>query len=300
MPNLDTYILFPSSNPSNNVISNNDEIVLEEAKLISFLKQLESLVETVGCKKDTNLFYSANEINDFLENVEELNKEELYLIDAASTIDEYLQKANAINWLDKPLQSNDFQYCILDFNSSKIVQLFNHSINESLEQQLYYQDHKVLLINHLAINAPNQYASLIKRTNKSNNFPIAIIIPLVNNEKELNKWLTQNRKTRVFNLIPKHGENGKGAYQSNKGDEVSILECNKEEAQKLLKNAIGDVRIDAKRLYNYDPIRDNYILFYYEGENPQNQYHGFHISKENATKKIPNSILKRLSKNKLI
>ena len=50
---------------------------------------------------------------------------------------------------------------------------------------------------------------------------------------------------------------------------------------------------------NYAPIRDNYILFYYEGENPQNQYHGFHISKKNAIKKIPNSILKRLRKEQI-
>lgn len=294
MPHIDSFILFPSSTPSSTAISNNDEIVLEEANLKSFLSQLESLIEIVGCEKEVNLFYSANEIKDFLVNVEEFYKES-YLIDIASTINEYLQKANAINWQYNPTQDNSFQYFILDFNSLQIIQLFNHSINEGLERQLTYQENKVFLINHLALNVSNPYVSLLKKSTKSNDFPSALIIPLKNNVKEIDEWLTENRKTRTFNLSPKHGENGKRAHPSNKGEEVSILECSKEEAQKLLENAIGDVRIDKKRLYNYDATRDNYILFYYEGENPQNQYHGFHISKKDAAQKIPNTMLKRLN-----
>ncbi len=293
MPNLDTFILFPASSPPNTMISNNDEIVLEEANLISFLSQLDALLEIVACEKDTNLFYSANEIKDFLINVEETNKE-LYLIDVASIIDEYLQKANATNWQDKSLQNSSFQYILLDFNEQRMIQLSDHSINEGIERQLDYSENKVSLINHLAIKTPNQYLSLLKKTSIPTSFPIAINIPLINNEIELFRWLSQNRKPRIFNLNQKHGENGKGAHKANKGDDVSILECSEKKAQELLIDAIGDARINSKRLYNYDSDIDKYILFYYEGNNPQNQYHGFHVSKDNAPKKIPNTILKRL------
>jgi len=73
-----------------------------------------------------------------------------------------------------------------------------------------------------------------------------------------------------------------------------LLECSKANAQTLLESAIGDVRIDSKRLFNYDVDKAKYIVFYFDGESPQNQYHGFHLTSEIAKQKIPNNILKRL------
>ena len=104
--------------------------------------------------------------------------------------------------------------------------------------------------------------------------------------KSLSKWYEVNRKPqRIFNLNPKHGENGKGAHPSNNGHKVSILMCCKEEAKRLLDKAIGD---DSKTLYYFDKQCSQYIEFKRESENI---YHGFHLDAEDE-RRVPKNIKK--------
>ena len=293
MSNLNTYILFPASNPTSPIICSNDKVVADAPELKLFLEALKSLLEMIGCEKDACLYYSSKEIIAFLEGIEEESKE-LYLIDPASTIDEYLQNANAVNWRENPLQKKAIQYFLLDFDSCQLIELFDHSMNEGLEKKLSDLKHRVLFINHHAIKIKTEFVTLIKKERKPVAVPIFKNLSISNNNSQLEKWTLQKRIKRIFNLNPKHGENGKSAHTFNKGDEVSLLECSKANAQTLLESAIGDVRIDSKRLFNYDLDKAKYIVFYFEGESPQNQYHGFHLTSEIAKQKIPNNILKRL------
>ena len=102
--------------------------------------------------------------------------------------------------------------------------------------------------------------------------------------KLLSKWYEVNRKPqRIFNLNPKHGENGKGAHPSNNGQKVSILMCCKEEATRLLYKAIGE---DPKTLYYFDKQCSQYIEFKRESENI---YHGFHLDAEDE-RRVPRHI----------
>lgn len=90
--------------------------------------------------------------------------------------------------------------------------------------------------------------------------------------KSVLKWYETNRKPqRIFNLNPKHGENGKGAHPANKGEKVSILMCSREEAENMLLKAIG---ADLRVLYFFDQVHNQYIEFKCESENT---YHGFHL-----------------------
>lgn len=106
-------------------------------------------------------------------------------------------------------------------------------------------------------------------------------------------WFEINRRPqRKFNWNPKHGENGKGANFSNKGDKVSILMCSRGEAGLLLKKAIG-TGTASKTLYFYDSKCNQYIEFKKESENT---YHAFHLDDEDQrriTETVKNSI-KRL------
>ena len=53
--------------------------------------------------------------------------------------------------------------------------------------------------------------------------------------KSISKWYETNRKPqRIFNLNPKHGENGRGAHPGNKGEKVSVLMCSRGEAKEML------------------------------------------------------------------
>lgn len=102
--------------------------------------------------------------------------------------------------------------------------------------------------------------------------------------KSIAQWFESNRiPQRCFRLNPKHGELGKGAHPSNKGEKVSVLMCSRGEAGNLLKKAIGE---DLKTLYFYDTNYNHYIEFKRESENV---YHAFHLEKTDE-QRIPNKI----------
>lgn len=110
--------------------------------------------------------------------------------------------------------------------------------------------------------------------------------------KSISKWYETNRKPqRIFNLNPKHGENGRGAHPGNKGEKVSVLMCSRGEAKEMLLKAIGS---DLRILYFFDQIHNQYIEFNRESENT---YHGFHIDAIDE-KRVPEEI--KMMINKLI
>ena len=108
---------------------------------------------------------------------------------------------------------------------------------------------------------------------------------IFNNVKNILDWINK-LSVRNFNKSDKHGENGKGNWKNE-----SVLLCSENEASKLLKSAIPDFRVK-NRLFNYDRKLKTYIEFYYEGKNPSNQWHGFHLKKEEWENRVPISIRK--------
>ena len=104
------------------------------------------------------------------------------------------------------------------------------------------------------------------------------------------EWYKINRKPqRMFNLNPKHGENGKGAHPSNKGEKVSVLMCSRGEARDMLLKALG---VDLRVLYFYDKTHNQYIEFRRESDNT---YHGFHLDTIDEVR-VPRSIKKMIEK----
>lgn len=102
--------------------------------------------------------------------------------------------------------------------------------------------------------------------------------------KSISKWYETNRKPqRVFNLNPKHGENGRSAHPDNNGEKVSVLMCSRGEAKDMLLKAIGS---DLRVLYFFDKKHSQYIEFKRESENT---YHGFHLD-EVDEKRVPKEI----------
>lgn len=289
---LNTFILFPSFNPISDSFRGINEITNDEGQLKSFLIQLERILETVGQEKDTDIFYNSEEIKAFLNDLEE-DIEELYLINPAAIINEYLEKVNAINWQNNKKQSSKNRYFLLDLKAFSITELEDHSLGEGVAFEKIENNDKCLILNHLALQLDSHYISIISEQRGVLVKRVLTNLSVVNSKDELSNWLLENRKKRRFNLSDKHGENGTLSWKNSNNNKVSLLECSKEDAQKLLSTAIGDNRIDERRLYNYDKKCNKFILFYFEGDNPQNQYHGFHIDIEES-QKIPKSILQRL------
>ena len=110
------------------------------------------------------------------------------------------------------------------------------------------------------------------------------------NVKSISEWYEINRRPhRVFNLNPKHGENGKGAHPHNKGDSVSLLMCSKEEAEIMLHKAYGT---DSNTLFYFDKTRNQYVEFKKERENT---YHAFYLEPEDNNR-ISSRIKEMISK----
>ncbi|HEX8561433.1 MAG TPA: hypothetical protein VF676_00510 [Flavobacterium sp.] len=113
-----------------------------------------------------------------------------------------------------------------------------------------------------------------------------IEIWFISNKEEAWKIINSKQKRVLSDL--KHGDENKPAFKSNKGRPVSQLKCSLEEAQKLLESAICDLNHN-NNLFVYDPVEDSYMEFF--DENALNQFHGFHLSKE-EWKRVPNSVKK--------
>lgn len=126
-------------------------------------------------------------------------------------------------------------------------------------------------------------------------------VDVIHDKESLEKWVRENRQQRTMNKNNKHGENGKGGHPHNKGDPVSVLKCNIEKAQGLLNTAKCLGATYNRHLVNYDPEFGELIIFYDEGDNPQNQYHGYHIAEKDIKKKYPNAAdeLKELKSDKV-
>lgn len=107
----------------------------------------------------------------------------------------------------------------------------------------------------------------------------------------INKYLPE----RTYNFSSKHGNATTRAIPPKPTEKASQLLSTNEEAQTLLNSAIFDLR-ERKFYYNFDDSHGTYIVFPYEGDNPQNQFHAFHITPEEWQKEIPVSIRKYFGK----
>lgn len=97
--------------------------------------------------------------------------------------------------------------------------------------------------------------------------------------KDLHAWLSENRiPQRQYKYNPKHGENGiNDNSHLPDGTPAALLECNGIQAQQMLCKAIGDIDID-NNLWYFDHERKKIIYFEFQNENPQNEYHCYHLS----------------------
>lgn len=167
----------------------------------------------------------------------------------------------------------------------------NDTLCELAKRKSIYDSAKktFLLINQYAFRCSNGRVSI-----SCNSLTFDIEVQNANFKQVLD-WFSKNRKPqRVFNLNPKHGEYGKGAHSSNKGNKVSLLLCGRDEAEKLLLRAINTDDRENKTLYFYDTNKTRYIEFKKEFKNV---YHGFHLDIKDE-KRISQELKERIDRLK--
>lgn len=276
MQTLHTYIHFPE---------NIDEHLDTVEKGEKLLKDFQISIDLADCDKDTILYYSPSNTSAFFSNLgayEELNKQNIGLYSFETTIG-LVFKDNQVVPID---EENILDCKIATYNS----------IPENLDQKppITFYDlakrHKTLSINdkQIILNLFDGYSSyenpiVVLITCKGNTETIKV--PFVTNFRELDEWLQKNRLKRNFNKTDKRHIEYSGDHRKEKSGEYKSPLLGglggRENAESFLKAAIGDKysASNKKDLINYDTNKQEYIWYEYENDNPQNQYHAYHLVK---------------------
>jgi len=184
--------------------------------------------------------------------------------------------------IDSVIQLNEadsvFEVCFAKKKTS-----FQHIENNALSS--IKKNNKAVL---LSLTEQNRTRNLLAIKSSTEFWKVEFRVCI--NLEELYNWIIEETsEQRNFNKSDKHGENGKGHWK-----DASPLLNSKEEAQKMLKKAIPVFRAkDEIRLFYFDENHSTYIEFFYEGNNPQKQWHGFHLE-EKVWKRVPKEVKEML------
>ena len=113
---------------------------------------------------------------------------------------------------------------------------------------------------------------------------------IVSDSDSIVSFLATTGEARVFHFSRKHGANGVGNWNG-----AAPMLCSVEEAQVLLNHSIIDFS-EKVCFFKFDEDKDTYIEFFFEGNNTHKQWHGFHITPPEYSKRVPSSIRRHFDK----
>lgn len=238
---------------------------LDKEKL--YFDELNKIVGLVRQHK-CNLYYCKEQLSDFVGYCKDLDED--FITSTGNIIELIIQDANSI-------RATDSYFFKLQFNKegSYIQPITDLYLKALIDEK------KIGLLSVCSEEGMQYYL----KANSSEEFE-KLSLSFFNSVDSIVEWLAVSGEKRTFNLSPKHGENGKGNWPG----ESSLL-CSSGQAQVLLNKAIGDF-VNLKRLFFFDDSKNTYIEFFFEGNNPQKMWHGFHLKKEEWDKRVPVSIRK--------
>lgn len=262
------------------MLLNGDEwIPAEETFVNQTLINLLKAIGTINFLPDVDLYYSEQGLATLVTNITDLVGSTEYAIGTPiARIRQALYDIGASSWEGESMQNNSYSYYLqIDKGSGQPLNVNGSTIAECSERKINREHLAIVSLDSSEYNTE----SLI-HINRSKNYGDSemniISVDNLFTPKLIIEYLIRTREKRNFHVIKKHGENGVGALPNNKGI-VSVLECSQEEAQALLDKAVGTR--DCNELYAYDDARSKFIVFKYEGDNPQNKYHGYHPENQN-------------------
>ncbi len=266
---VNLFLIIPESNPQYNWMQSNDRFQ-DENQIVIFVQELESKLETIKLESFVGFYDSENMLN-FLSDFKDV--EDYYPNPAFRSLRAQLRNWN--NWRDQMVQESGNGYLIYN------QRVESHTFCECFQRSIANEQLKASILNHHGHSLGNKIHVLSNAKNKA--------FDSIETGQELTNWFARERvPARNFQAIPKHGEN-RPDQRSIKGELISPLRCSQEQAQILLNTAIGG---HISELYNFDADHNHYIVFKFEGNNPQNMYHGYHVPMD--TTEVPNDIKTKL------
>jgi len=260
MSKANIFLLLPETNKTSNWSLLNEPFE-NKTEFSNFIKCKISEIRTIDIENYQG-FYDNENFNNFFELFDTF--EEFYPSQEKRSLRRLIETTYAWqNWRINSQQNTDTTYTLYNLPIS------NHTLTEIAERKKNTTTETFALLNNRALNI-NEDKIKIKISRK------IIEIDNVKNTIELQNWFSQNRiPQRHFHIIEKHGENRHEPINWH-GRLASPLRCSEAKATELLKKAIGDT-ID--ELFAYDTEEDEFIVYKYENDNPQNLYHGYHVPK---------------------
>lgn len=266
-----------------NVFLEIDDSYIEELQKDSILfnEFKNFIVNTLNSKSDIKLFITKGKIQQFQMTFDKILKKGKL---------EYWQKEEPLTLINDP--STAIMYYRWNFNETAIqLNPYNEVIVEIAKQQIFYKAPCLLLTSYsnekyggnniyvirdnLTRHPYSSYWEVIKHST-----PNLVKDP---NDKFINKafeeWYNGHKAKRIHKANPKHD---KDKPIANKGEKVSLLLCNEDEAQKLLNDALdasNSADVFPKYLHNFDTDRKKFIEFKLERITDEQEaiYHGYHI-----------------------
>lgn len=248
--------------------------VMTEDEILKVIENINEICRFIA-NENYEGYYDADNVSAFLYPVEAM--EECY--PNINTRMRIIMSKWGENWRTQRLQKDTesyMYYCLL---------IKNDTLCEMTERKTISADGSTfLLVNYEALSCST---GAIRTKRNQDDVDLDVRKADISS---ISEWYENNRKPqRIFNLNPKHGENGKGAYPSNNGEKVSVLMCSRDEAKNMLSKAIGP---NLKVLYFFDKKHNQYIEFKRENDNI---YHGFHLDAIDE-KRVPEDIKETIKK----
>ncbi|RXM44864.1 hypothetical protein [Flavobacterium sp. YO64] len=267
MSKVNLFILVPEKNPVFNWINNIDTLI-EENHIQDYLRNLDMYKKSINHEKYDG-FYDKNTLLELANQIKIL--EDSYPKPTLRTLQ--LLFSDFFDWREECTHSIKNNYSIF----STLTE--DHTFCEIAQRKHNNVDQNFAILNHQAIKIRNEIEIRINTTNR--------IFRILDNVDELIVYFCENRiPTRNFQAIPKHNI---PKPIRRRGELISPLYCDEKNATEILKTAIG---LNSKELFGYDKSKNMVIIFKYENDTPQNQFHGYHVAIE--SEEIPEEIRKRI------
>jgi len=246
--------------------------------LDNFLYHLNFLILRTKCEKDTNVFYSATDLENFIKLIVEIN--EVYEIGNYNIEDVINIIFKDLDYIEDKIINDNCLYFLWDFKNQNCSQNFPQTLKKIAKIQSQNENYKCLLLNVLDIFEFNRKQITILKDcyySNPNYLPQLIHIEHVNNFKDLETWFQNNRIPRIFNENDNRHIESHPDYRRGKSIIIGGL-SGKPILKELLKTAItfnfAELH-ERKDLFNFDSQNNCYVWFEFEGSN--NQYHGYHL-----------------------
>ena len=238
---------------------------------------------------EATIYYSSLEMKLLLANLQSLDQMTDYSItNPLFQIKKLLSDIESIDWFQEKKQKTNYSYYFVFQGGHKTIYINGTSISEACEHIFLNSNSALLSLTSSEFNTSGEFYVLRSSITPPNGLHLIKAMNLIN-VHQIYQHFSQIRNQRVYNWNSKHGEYGKGVISNGKHI-VSPLEGSRDEATKLLKEAIGNRK--KKELYSFDKSKNKYMVYKCDSDNSKS-YHSYHpINQE----EVPNDVKEFINK----